>query len=176
MGNVDNECKDLEIVDRYKDLLIHDDPFETMFNHQKEMQKTTYGYITESMSIAQVKDYLLLNQHALVDEFHEMIDALGGIKDGILIIKPNSDGTKASTDNPKGSAAWKPWKNGHLHYGQVKIDELSDGDLLELKFEFIDMLHFFMNMGAAIGMTPKEMFNMYMTKAQENKDRQAKGY
>lgn len=177
MANEANECKDLVIEDMMSKLALKDNPFEIMFNHQKEMQEKVYGYVVEDMTISQVKDYLMWNQHALVDEFHEMADALGGIKDGIHITSPVPiNGVPATIDHPKGSAAWKPWKKGHGLYKQVKLEELSDGDLLELKFEFIDMLHFFMNMGAAIGMDAKEIFNMYMTKAAENVARQERGY
>ena len=44
------------------------------------------------------------------------------------------------------------------------------------KFEIIDMLHFFMNYAISIGMTPQEMYNMYMSKNAENRDRQKRGY
>jgi dimeric dUTPase (all-alpha-NTP-PPase superfamily) len=38
------------------------------------------------------------------------------------------------------------------------------------------MLHFFMNYAASIGMTSQEMYNMYMSKNQENRERQKRGY
>jgi len=47
---------------------------------------------------------------------------------------------------------------------------------LECKFEVIDMLHFFMNYAISIGMTPGEMYNMYMAKNEENRARQQNGY
>ena len=43
-------------------------------------------------------------------------------------------------------------------------------------FEIIDILHFFMNMAISIGMTPQEMYNMYMSKNQENRRRQQNNY
>ena len=33
-----------------------------------------------------------------------------------------------------------------------------------------------MNYAISVGMTPQEMYNMYMSKNQENRDRQARGY
>ena len=56
------------------------------------------------------------------------------------------------------------------------FSDLSEADLLELKFEIVDMLHFFTNYAVSIGMTPEEMYNMYMSKNQENRDRQKRGY
>ena len=38
------------------------------------------------------------------------------------------------------------------------------------------MLHFFMNYAVSIGMTPQEMYNMYMSKNEENRERQKRGY
>jgi hypothetical protein len=99
-----------------------------------------------------------VNTHALVDEIHEATDALGGIKDG------------------SGNAVWKYWKKDYSKYDDLKFNDLSNNDQLECKFEIVDMLHFFMNYAISIGMTPQEMFNMFMTKNKENRDRQARGY
>ena len=98
------------------------------------------------------------NTHALVDEIHEATDALGGIKDG------------------SGNAIWKYWKKDYSKYSEIKFSDLSESDQLEAKFEIIDILHFFMNMAISIGMTPEEMYNMYMAKNKENRDRQERGY
>ncbi len=37
-------------------------------------------------------------------------------------------------------------------------------------------MHFITNDAVSIGMTPEEMYNMYMSKNQENRDRQKRGY
>ena len=84
-------------------------------------------------------------------------DALGGISNG-------------------GSAIWKRWKKDYPKYAEMKFSDLSEDDQLECKFEIIDMLHFFMNYAASIGMTPQEMYNMYMSKNEENRARQKRGY
>jgi dimeric dUTPase (all-alpha-NTP-PPase superfamily) len=94
----------------------------------------------------------------LIDEIHEATDALGGIKDG------------------SGNAIWKRWKKDYESFSLKKFSDLSEQDQLECKFEIIDMLHFFMNYAASIGMTPKEMYNMYMSKNEENRRRQANNY
>ena len=54
-------------------------------------------------------------------------------------------------------------------------DECNPCDV-DCKFEIIDMLHFFMNYAVSVGMTSQEMFNMYMSKNEENKARQQRGY
>jgi hypothetical protein len=99
-----------------------------------------------------------MNNHAMIDEIHEATDALGGIKDG------------------SGNAIWKKWKKAHESYSNMKFSDLSETDQLECKFEVIDMLHFFMNYAISIGMTPGEMYNMYMAKNEENRARQQNGY
>jgi hypothetical protein len=52
----------------------------------------------------------------------------------------------------------------------MKFSDLSESDQLECKFEIIDILHFFMNYAISIGMTPQEMYNMYISKNIENRD------
>jgi hypothetical protein len=102
-------------------------------------------------------DFWHMNNHALIDEIHEATDALGGISSG-------------------GSAIWKRWKKDHNKYSDLKFSDLSPEDQIECKFEIIDILHFFMNMAASIGMTPQEMYNMYMSKNEENRRRQLNNY
>jgi dimeric dUTPase (all-alpha-NTP-PPase superfamily) len=58
----------------------------------------------------------------------------------------------------------------------MKFSDLSPEDQLECKFEIVDILHFFMNMVASIGMTSQEVYNMYMSKNLENQNRQSQGY
>ena len=53
--------------------------------------------------------------------------------------------------------------------------DLTPNDITELKMEFVDMFHFFMNFGIVIGMTPKELYNMYFAKAGVNVQRQKGG-
>jgi dimeric dUTPase (all-alpha-NTP-PPase superfamily) len=47
---------------------------------------------------------------------------------------------------------------------------------LELYYEWIDGLHFYMNFAISIGMTSKDIVNLYMSKNSENHDRQERGY
>ena len=158
MANTDNSCAKLEIKDLWeKRSQFTTDTLGDILNLQAETQKNVYGYDFENMSLRQIMDFWAMNTHAMVDEIHEATDALGGISAG-------------------GSAIWKKWKKDYSKYADMKFSDLSEEDQLECKFEIIDMLHFFMNYAASIGMTSQEMYNMYMSKNEENRARQARGY
>lgn len=169
MANTDNTCSKLEIKDLWDDAThrakintetgtIRYDTLGDILNLQAETQKNVYGYDFENMSLREVMNFWHMNNHALIDEIHEATDALGGIKDG------------------SGNAIWKRWKKDYSSFENKKFSDLSLEDQLECKFEIVDMLHFFMNYAASIGMTSQEMYNMYMSKNEENRNRQKKGY
>lgn len=155
MANIDNKCADLEIKDLYS---LSQDTLGDILNLQSATQATVYGYDFSNMSLRELMEFWHMNNHALIDEIHEATDALGGIKDG------------------QGNAIWKRWKTAYSSFSNKKFTDLSDPDQLECKFEIIDMLHFFMNYAASIGMTSQEMYNMYMSKNEENRRRQANNY
>ena len=100
----------------------------------------------------------MVTNHAIIDELHEMMDAVGGIEDG------------------KGNAAWKPWKSTNPEIRKQKLSDLTPGDLKELKMEWIDVMHFVFNAGLAIGVTPNEFYNLYLSKNEENWNRQKNNY
>ena len=153
MANTDNKCAELEIEDLYSQST---DTLGDILNLQSETQRTVYDYNFEEMSLRELMEFWHMNNHALIDEIHEATDALGGIQDG------------------DGNAIWKKWKKAYASFSDKKFSDLSSSDQLECKFEIIDMLHFFMNYAASIGMTPQEMYNMY--KNQENRKRQQNNY
>lgn len=155
MANIDNTCADLTIEDLYAKSI---DTLGDIMSVQKDTQLNVYGYDFSKMTLREVMNFWHMNTHALIDEIHEATDALGGIKEG------------------SGNAIWKYWKKDFSKYENLKFSDLSNTDQLECKFEVIDILHFFMNMAISIGMTPQEMYNMYMSKNEENRDRQARGY
>jgi len=155
MANTDNKCAELEIENLYSQST---DTLGDILNLQSETQRTIYGYNFEEMSLRELMEFWHMNNHALIDEIHEATDALGGIQDG------------------DGNAIWKKWKKAYPSFSDKKFSDLSSSDQLECKFEIIDMLHFFMNYAASIGMTPQEMYNMYMSKNQENRRRQQNNY
>jgi hypothetical protein len=155
MANTDNKCAELEIENLYSQST---DTLGDILNLQSETQRTVYGYNFEEMNLRELMEFWHMNNHALIDEIHEATDALGGIQDG------------------DGNAIWKRWKKAYDSFSDKKFSDLSSSDQLECKFEIIDMLHFFMNYAASIGMTPQEMYNMYMSKNQENRRRQQNNY
>jgi dimeric dUTPase (all-alpha-NTP-PPase superfamily) len=68
---------------------------------------------------------------------------------------------------------FKEWKT----YSQSQmVGWISKEQELETKFEYVDMWHFFMNIGLLIGITPEELTKMYYLKNKENFDRQERGY
>lgn len=155
MANLDNECANLQIDDLYSQ---SNDTLGDIMRIQADTQENVYGYKFNEMFLSELMSYWHLNNHSMIDEIHEATDSLGGIKDG------------------HGNAVWKRWKGAHESYRTMRFSDLSERDQLECKFEVIDMLHFFMNYAISIGMTPEEMYNMYMSKNKENRDRQARGY
>ena len=155
MANADNQCKDLEVKDFYMESSTH---LADIMEHQKEMQEKTYGINFDNMTIREIMSFWHVNTHAIIDEIHEMTDALGGIQDG------------------SGSAVWKTWKKDFAKYDTMKVADLSEGDKKELYMEWVDILHFFMNYGASIGLDAQTAYNYYFAKAEENKNRQKRGY
>ncbi len=159
MANIDNSCANLEIKDTWSEATkSNEDTLGQIMIVQADTQRNVYGYDFENMTLRELMTFWHMNNHAMIDEIHEATDALGGIKDG------------------SGNAIWKRWKVAHEEYSDKKFSDLSEVDQTECKFEIIDMLHFFMNYAISVGMTPQEMFNMYMAKNEENKARQQRGY
>jgi hypothetical protein len=163
MANTDNSCAKLEIKDLYSELINNPtdkstDTLGDILGLQAETQQRVYGYDFKEMNLRDLMGFWHMNNHAMIDEIHEATDALGGIKDG------------------SGNAIWKRWKKDYSSYESLKFTDLSEEDQLECKFEIIDMLHFFMNYAVSIGMTASEMYNMYMSKNEENRKRQQQGY
>jgi hypothetical protein len=154
MANTDNACSNLKIKD-YS--LEEADTLGMIYDKQVELQKRL-GFDFKDWNIEEISNFWLVNKHAMSDELNEMFDALGGINDGI------------------GSAAWKYWKKDNKLASDMKISDLSEADRLELFYEWIDGFHFYMNFAISIGMTSKDILNLYMAKNSENHNRQDRGY
>ena len=154
MANEDNQCADLEVKDHY---LEGKDTFGMIYNKQRELQ-SRLGLNYENLTLKEIAEMWMLNKHAMSDELNEMFDALGGINDGI------------------GSAAWKYWKQDNKKAETMTVADLTEADRLELFYEWIDGLHFYMNFALAIGMTSKDIVNLYMAKNKANHTRQDEGY
>lgn len=155
MANIDNTCSDLEVEDLYSE---SKDTLAEVFNLQKDTQENVYGMKFQDMSLRELMHFWHSNNHAMIDEIHEATDALGGIKDG------------------DGNAIWKYWKKSYSKYDDMKFSDLSERDQIEAQFEVVDMFHFFLNYAISVNMTPMDLFNMYMSKNKENRDRQKRGY
>lgn len=68
---------------------------------------------------------------------------------------------------------FKPWKK---YTEEQKAGFLNEEHKLEVWYEWCDMLHFFVNMGLALGITGEDAFKLYYTKNKENFARQDRGY
>jgi hypothetical protein len=156
MANTDNKCKDLKVRDYFSEngYEFSKNSLEDLYNLQADTQNMYFkkqGIKPFSeFTIGDVVDFLMITNHAIIDELHEMMDAVGGIEDGV------------------GNAAWKPWKSKNSEIRKKKLSDLSEGDIKELKMEWIDVMHFVFNAGLAIGVTPKEFYNFYLSKNEEN--------
>jgi hypothetical protein len=65
---------------------------------------------------------------------------------------------------------WLPWKNWKTY---SLIDKTS---IEEARYEAIDILHFVLNMMMLLGMTPETIYDLFMRKQAENRNRQKRGY
>ena len=150
MANIDNKCKDLTVRDYFSENGYGDskNSLEDLYSLQAKTQSMYFEKQGKKpfseYSIGDVVDFLMVTNHAIIDELHEMMDAVGGIEDG------------------KGNAAWKPWKSTNPEVRNQKLSDLTPGDLKELKMEWIDVMHFVFNAGLAIGVTPNEFYNFYL--------------
>lgn len=68
---------------------------------------------------------------------------------------------------------FKEWKT----YPKETLEGFkNEEEMLETYYEYIDMFHFFMNMGLALGIDGEIFEELYVSKNKENFDRQARGY
>jgi hypothetical protein len=105
-------------------------------------------------------DWMDRNYDAIMDEFRELKNAIGGMSKG----------------EKEASAVWKKWKANHQDISNELISEMPDEDRLEMLFEMIDIWHFMMNKFLALGLTSKDIYILYMLKNAENKRRYDSGY
>ena len=69
-----------------------------------------------------------------------------------------------------------PFKEWKTYDAAVLADFKDKEDMLETYYEYIDMWHFFMNIGLALGIDGDTFEKLYVSKNKENFDRQARGY
>lgn len=107
-----------------------------------------------------VLDWMRAQKDSIDDEFRELITSLGGMSNG----------------EKDASGVWKAWKSNNLEKRATLISDLSPKDQLEIKFEYVDIIHFVINLQLALGMDSQELFELYYLKNKENFDRQNRGY
>jgi hypothetical protein len=148
-------CADLTVENLYAKNF---DTLGSLMQLQKNIQETVYGYDFTALQngpLRELKAFIDWNEEAIRDEQREFANALGGI-------------------HSHSNALWKPWKSKHVEAGNKTLKNLTAEELLELKYEAVDQLHFIFNIFLAIGLEEKELFNLYYAKNKENRNRQNK--
>lgn len=171
-----NQCADLmkddekvvELRQLYKkELSEGKNPFESMLEMQNSLQERYAGQHGRVPAPRNIKNkgelitFLLDQKLALDDEFRELIEAVHGMS------RPASER----------SAGWKKWKGKYDDIRAEEVNEnLSDDDILEKKYECVDLIHFVLNIILSLDISAEELFVLYMTKNKENFDRQDNNY
>jgi len=152
---------------KYQDLLKNGkNPFEYIMNMQKDLQIALSELVPGNKDpntlskLGDIYDWIRDNKIAFDDEYRELIDALPGMN-----LSPKER-----------SAMWKKWKAKHNELREKKLTDLDNNELKELKFEFIDTLHFYMNMAIALQISAEEIFVYYYFKNAENHRRYENKY
>ena len=68
-----------------------------------------------------------------------------------------------------------PYFKGWKDYTQLGEEDIQEA-MKRAREEYIDMFHFVLNIGIGLGMTPDEIYMLYMGKNMENHRRQTNGY
>jgi hypothetical protein len=159
MTNNFQQCSHLEILDEYSKLKESGhDALAFLFEMQKQIQEKVYSHDFNKIreSIRSLKSFIDWNEEAIRDEDREFQQALTGIHSY--------------------PGCWKPWKNKHNEALDRPFSDLTEDELRELHYEWIDKLHFMFNIAIAINLTPELITNYYSAKNKENRERQSRGY
>lgn len=142
----ENQCAHLEVEDK-------EFSFQDMLDLQKNLQidlakRLPLSNINpdEIQTKGQMRDWMKNQRDAIGDEFKELIEAVG------------------KQDN----AIWKTWKANHVELSNEPWKDLTEEEMLELKYEAIDIMHFVNNIFVALQMDAKEIGQMYAAKNAEN--------
>jgi len=149
------QCSHLDIEKNYEKLISSgNDPLSVIYNMQKSIQEDVYGYDFDEIrsTIGNLKKFIDWNEEAIRDEDREFQAALTGIHSY--------------------PGCWKPWKTKHTEAMERKLSDLTEDELKELHFEWIDKLHFMLNEAIAIGLTPEKITDYYIAKNKHNVERQ----
>lgn len=150
----ENQCAHLKVSEE-------NFSFQDMLNLQKNLQADLAIRLPETnidpldiKSKGQMKEWFRDNRDAISDEFTELIEAIGG----------------------QDSAIWKKWKSNHVELCAENWEDLSKDEMLELKYEAIDIMHFMNNIFVALKMDAKEIGQLYAAKNAENLRRYKEQY
>lgn len=141
------------------------DPFQVMLEMQTGLQvalSEKFDWVpnpTKLETCGEMLDWMQLMDDAIADETRELYTSLGGMSNG-----------------KDASAIWKMWKKNHGEARARKFSELSPEDQLEVKFEFVDAIHFILSKMIPLGIDAQELFILYYLKNAENFARQERGY
>lgn len=142
----ENQCAHLEVSDK-------EFSFQDMLNLQRNLQIDLATRLPESninpfniKTKGQMRDWMKNQRDAINDEFKELIEAVGN----------------------QNNAIWKTWKAGHVKLSNENWKDLTEEEMLELKYEAIDIMHFVNNIFVALQMDAKEIGQMYAAKNAEN--------
>lgn len=165
-----NQCAQLfnaDDVQRLRDLFqTNTKPLNTLMVTQNNLQIELFKKLPYNLPPSQVRtkgeliDCLDANFDAIMDEFRELKNSVGGM----------SKGEKAA------SAVWKRWKSDNRSMRDELVSDMSEADRLEMKFEMVDVMHFILNMLSALDITYEELYVLYMLKNQENLRRYQSNY
>lgn len=146
------QCAQLEVENKFQH--ADRDTLGSLMTLQKTLQEGLFGHNFNNIqsSIQKLKDFCNWNEEAIRDEQREFAAAITGIH-----TYPN---------------CWKPWKSKHAEAMNRKLADLSKEELLELKYEWIDQLHFMFNIALAIGLDSEQVYNLYFAKNKHNIERQ----
>lgn len=123
---------------------------ETIVNEQKGFQEKYFGIKFDSNDMKKRTEYIDKQIRNLVVELSELLN--------LLPYKDWKDYTKKET-------RWMLFR-----------DEYKKEEWLELQYEWIDALHFLINIGLMLEIDSEKAFKLYITKVQENKERQERKY
>lgn len=132
-----------------------------------------------------------VNTEELVNPVHQMFEMQKSLQDKLASTGKGLNFDK-STHEEKVQQIIVEWKNITLEMAEL-IERLphkswktytseqksgweNDEQKLETWYEYIDVFHFFMNVGLLLGITPDDFIKLYVTKNKENFDRQKRGY
>lgn len=86
----------------------------------------------------------------------------------IRLIREMVEAMHAELEELKDWTPWKSWKD----YKDYNLED----NLVEMKFEIVDILHFLLETMLLVGMDEVELAKVFTEKHEQNKERQANGY